>query len=95
MGLPRFWLDVADLIGIDAFLAFWRRLDAEPTARDHNSMMRVEIRRYDSWLRYQRNRYIQSMNRSGLTTQQIAQAVRANLGEEISVRHVARILKRR
>lgn len=96
MGLARVWLDVAREIGYDAFMRMWRVLDAaEETHSDSGSMLEIQMRRFSSWRRYQRNRFIESLVDMGLDDAAIRARVTVELGEELSPSHIRRLAKRR
>mgnify|MGYP003350838351 CR=1 FL=1 len=65
MGLPAHLLRAAEAIGADAFLAFWRIIDQEPSIRTDKGDIEFHMRPYRSYLRYQRNRYIEQLTRAG------------------------------
>lgn len=94
MGLPRLWLRVAELIGVEAFLTMWRTLDADPAAHGDRGDLEVRLRPFRSYLRYQRNRYIEALAGANLDVKEIRARVEAELGESISPRHIARIGQR-
>lgn len=95
MGLQRHWLNVAEAIGVDAFLVMWRVLDAEQSLwRDPpGAGLLIRLRRYESYLRFQRNRYIEALHANGLTSEQIRGSVASNIGENLSERHIDRLCK--
>lgn len=95
MGLQRHWLNVAEAIGVDAFLVMWRTLDAEPSLwmDPPGSGMRIRLRRYESFLRYQRNRHIEALYALGLTSEEIRARIAENIGEILSERHIDRLCK--
>lgn len=96
MGLPQVWLLVARELGYDAFHRLWRTLDAAVEMRsDTESMIEVQLRRYSSFQRYQRNRYIESLVDQGLDDRQIRARVKVDLGEELSPSHIYRLASRR
>ena len=96
MGLPQVWLDVSREIGYDAFMRMWRVLDAaEETHSDSGSMLEIQMRRFSSWRRYQRNRFIESLVDMGLDDAAIRARVTVELGEELSPSHIRRLAKRR
>lgn len=96
MGLQRVWLDVAEEIGVDAFLKVWRILDADKgESVAHFGRVMVAIRTYSNFLRYQRNRYIETLYAMSLTPQEIRDRVHRALGEKLSMTHLYRILNRR
>ncbi|MBV7454345.1 hypothetical protein KW843_07670 [Acidovorax sp. sif1233] len=94
MGLPQVWLDVARDIGYDAFMTMWRRLDSAIELRSEaESMIEVKLRRYASFQRYQRNRFIETLVSMGCSSQEIRARVRTNIGEELSLHHIRRLVK--
>lgn len=95
MGLHGMWLEVAETIGVDNFLAMWRILDVHPSNYEDNGMKLIPMRRYKSYLRYQRNRYIEALDASGLSVQEIRDRLSKQLGEVISIRHISRLRKPR
>lgn len=89
MGMPRTWLQVAEAIGFDAFLQMWRILDADETLRDgKENMVQAYIRPYRSYLRFQRNRYIETLAALKVPCSTIREMLKRQLGEEISERHI-------
>ena len=99
MGMPSVWLRVAEAIGYDKFLIFWRILDTAAELREvrrseNESMIEVQLRRFSSYKRYQRNRYIETLASAGLPTAAIQDAVRQRLGEKLHVRHIRKLAKR-
>ena len=99
MGLPSVWLRVADAIGYENFLIFWRILDTAAELREvrrseNESMIEVQLRRYSSFKRYQRNRYIEMLAAAGMPSAAIQLAVKQRLGEKLHVRHIKRLAKR-
>lgn len=96
MGLPGVWLAVARELGYEAFLAMWRILDAAVELRsDSDSMIEVQLRRFGSLQRYQRNRFIEALVAAGLGPKEIRARVKAELGEDLSKRHIGRLSKGR
>lgn len=91
MGLPAPLLRAAEAIGVDAFLAFWRIIDQEQAYRADNGNIELKMRSYRSYLRFQRNRYIEQLATTGMPPAEIQNAVRLNLCEQISLRHIYRV----
>lgn len=91
MGLGRPWAAVARAIGFDAFVAAWRVLDSMPEVLDDRH--RVGVPAFSTYLRYQRNQAIRDLAARGHTNAQIAQRLRAEVGETISDYHIARVLR--
>lgn len=94
MGLPRTWLQVAEAIGVDAFLAMWRILDADESLHEDN-MVQAHLRPYRSYLRFQRNRYIETLASLRVPCATIREMLKRQLGEEISERHLSRFMKKK
>lgn len=96
MGLPQVWLDVAHDIGYDAFMRVWRRLDAaSELLSDGESMIEVQLRRYASFQRYQRNRFIEALVDLGMEGPAIRDRVAREIGDNLSLRHIQRIARTR
>lgn len=92
MGLPRTWLDVAEAIGVDAFLTAWKILDDSPSNWNRwGSGLEISLRRYRVFLRYQRNRLIEAMSANGLTPPEIKRRLERQLRERLSIRHINRV----
>jgi len=94
MGLQRAWVEVGEAIGVDALLEAWQILDRDEFGHYADGRMLVPLRRYSIFLRYQRNRYIEELSRQGMTTREIREKVRGQLGEKLTFNHVWRITKR-
>ena len=95
MGLPRAWMRIAEAIGVDAFLTTWKFLDAEYGDVQPGEVLRIHLRRYRSYLRYQRNRVIEAQYASGKNSMEIKKHLRASLGEDVSRAHILRIARRK
>lgn len=94
MGLQHVWIRVAEEIGFDAFLSVWRILDADPASYGGGGRLEIPLRAYSSYLRYQRNRYIETLTEMGCDAKQIRDRLKEQLRERISLRHISRIQKR-
>lgn len=95
MGMPRVLLQVAQAIGYDSFMVMWRVLDAAPELHsDSGSMIELQMRRYRSFQRYQRNKFIEALA-PFLGDAEIQRRVEDELGEKLSLRHVHRRASRR
>lgn len=96
MGLQREWLDVADAIGVDEFLKVWRILDASSSAhsrKGEDGRLMIPIRAYGTYLRYQRNRYVEALSEMGYTPPEIRVKLKEQLCEHISIRHISRLVQ--
>jgi len=98
MGLSRLWLRVAKTIGYDNFLQLWRLLDTAAEQRelrlsDNQSMIEVQLRRFSSFRRYQRNRFIETLAATGLPADQIRLEVKTQLGENLTRNHIVRLAR--
>jgi len=96
IGLPRIWVEVAEIVGMDAWLEVWRRISEDEDARHHHDggARMPKLRYYSAYLRYQRNRYIEALSKQGRTPQQIQKAIRNNLGDHLDIVTILRIIKR-
>lgn len=88
IGLPRAWLQVAELVGFDLFMGLWRILDSEATCRPFH----IKVPPMSKWQRYQRNRYIVALDAAGARPREIQTKVRRELRETITLRHIWRIV---
>lgn len=101
MGMPRTWLQVAETIGVDAFLQMWRILDADDAMlanghlRGAGMVIEVRLRPYRSYLRFQRNRYIETLAALKVPCATIRDMLKRQLGEEISERHISNLTNKK
>ena len=98
MGLPAFWIRVAKALGHEKFLIFWRMADTaaefnEIRRSENESMIELQLRRFSSYRRYQRNRYIETLAAKGLPNAVIQQTIKQQLGEELDRSHIRRLAK--
>ncbi len=91
MGLQLYWIHVAEVFGFERFLMLWRIFDAEPSLRTNKGDLLIGMRPFRSYLRFQRNRTIETMAGAGMTVKEIQQHLRLVLCEKISRRHILRI----
>lgn len=99
MGLPAIWIRIAEAIGYDNFLSMWRILDTAAELREirrseNESMIEVQLRRFTSFKRYQRNRWVEDLARNGLPNAAIEKAVKLRLGEKLDRSHIRRLAAR-
>jgi len=94
MGLSSTMLLVAAAIGFDNFMAMWQILDSSPDAlSDSESAIHVRLPRLQAYRRYQRNRFVEALATAGWTQPEIREKVKAELGEELSQRHMRRLMQ--
>lgn len=93
IGLQRVWLQVAQQIGIDNFFAMWKLLSARPELINDDNQIEIRLRRFASYQKYQRNRYIETLVRAGLKPFEVRQVIRRDLGENLTDRHVQRLCR--
>lgn len=89
IGLHARWVGVAKRIGYDNFLEMWDELDA---SLDEESRKGFTIHKFKELKRFQRNRYIESLSQSKKAAD-IQQLVKDELGENLSKRQIARLMK--
>jgi hypothetical protein len=99
MGMAQVWVNIARQIGYDNFITLWRLLDAAAERREmrlseNESMIEVNLRRFASFRRYQRNRFIETLALMGLPNGEIQAAVRGQLGENLTRNHIVRLARR-
>lgn len=94
MGLQQVWIKVAEEIGVDAFLRTWRILDGDPGSYNDRGRLEIPLRSYSSYLKFQRNRYIETLTQTGCTAPEIRERLNKQLCEQISLRHISRIQKK-
>ena len=95
MGLQRAWITAAEAVGVDAVLTIWRILDADPSSSYDGTTLRVPLRAWRTYLRYQRNRYIEILRDMGTSPQDIQRRLVRQLGERVSISHIKRLTARR
>lgn len=93
MGLSSVMLQIAQCIGFDNFMAMWAVLDGTHEAlADNDSGIYVRLPRLSAYRRYQRNRFIEAMAALGMSHPEISNAVKRDLGENVSRRHIWRLM---
>lgn len=93
MGLQRIWIAIAEEIGVDNFMRMWRILDSDTGSHADDGRLLIPIRRFSTYLRYQRNRYIEALVGMGLSPRQIREHLQRQLCEKLSIRNILRIIK--
>lgn len=96
MGLADYWLQVAEYLGVDAFLGMWRILDANsrsiPQTRGNGgNSMSPSLRPYSGYLRFQKNRFVENLAAQGVPPKEIQRRVQQQLCETISIVHIWRL----
>lgn len=99
MGIAGYWMQVAEYIGVDAFLAMWRILDANrdnmPAAKcGGGSSLAPTLRTYSSYLRFQKNRFVETLAAQGVAPIEIKKRVEHQLNDTISMGHLYRITQK-
>jgi hypothetical protein len=93
MGLSRVMLQVAHAVGFDQFMEAWRILDgAHEALAENESGIYVRLPRLAAYRRYQRNRFIEAMVAIGKSHPEIKAAVNGQLHEDVSDRHIWRLM---
>lgn len=92
MGLQKQWLDVAEKIGVDNLLIVWRTLDSDFSCHADDGRLLIPLRKYKTYERFQRNRYIESLSAMGLNARQIQQRLAGELREKLSIRNISNIV---
>lgn len=92
MGMPDVWLRVAQAIGSQNFIRMWAILGTDPAVQAPDGGIGIKLRPFRSYLRFQRNRYIEELHRRGWDWRQIHAEIEVQLGENLSPRHIARVM---
>jgi len=92
IGISNWLILLAEEIGYDNMLIVWRRLSYEA---GENGEHRLRIQRWTSFMRYQRNQLIFSLNGEGKTLKQIRKYLISGLGESPAIEQINRIIKNR
>ncbi len=92
IGVSNWLILLAKEIGYENMLVVWCRLSYEA---GNNGEHRVRIQRWTSFLRYQRNQLIFSLNDEGKTPIQIRKYLISELGKSPVTTHIDRIIKNR
>ncbi len=95
MGLAAVHMRAAELLGFDLFDKLWRIYDSEPSCRTDSGDLRIRMRPYSSWLRFQRNRFMEALADEGLSAVEIQARIELELREKLSERHISRIVNKR
>jgi hypothetical protein len=93
IGLPNVWMAVAERVGFDAWMDVWRMLEAEEAWHEGEGTLRMRLRRYTTYQRYQRNRYIEALARQGITPAAARKLLAENLGEFLTEKHVGKLMR--
>ena len=93
IGLQRVLQDIAAAIGVDNMLKMWRIVDEIAPRLGDSGEIRLQFPRYKSYLRYQRNRYIETLVWLGHNHSTIREMLNKQLGELLSKRQLSRVVK--
>ncbi|EEG08190.1 hypothetical protein FuraDRAFT_2393 [Pseudogulbenkiania ferrooxidans 2002] len=92
MGMNATWQRVAAEIGMDAFLAMWRILDAEEQFQHPKGNLEINLRRYKSYQMFQRNLYIKQLAKAGLSPKEIHYRLVEGLCEKLEPSRISHII---
>jgi hypothetical protein len=94
IGLPAAWRRIAERVGFDAWIDVWKMLSADDSLRHDGGQKMPKLRTFDAYLRYQRDRYIESLAQAGANDCQIQQALLRNIGETLDVSRINRLARK-
>lgn len=94
MGMHHCWQKVAAEIGMDAFLAMWRILDAEEQWRHPKGGLELTLRRYRSYEHHQRDAYIRQLARRGVPIIDIRVRLADALGVMLEAKRIREVVER-
>jgi len=92
MRIPSVWLRVAEVNGVDYFLSTWSILSADSSVADNND--RVYVPRISSYIRFQRNRLISTLDDAGHCADHIRGELLVKSGIDMAVVEIKRIIKK-
>jgi hypothetical protein len=93
MGMPDVWLKVAHAIGSQNFIRMWSILGSEPSCEAPDGGIECKLRPFRSYLRFQRNRYIEELCRRGWGREQIQAEISRQLCENLTPGHISRLMR--
>jgi len=88
-GLPRIWVEIAELVGYEQFIGLWRILtDADEY---HDNAGRVRLPSMGPYYRHLRNEWIRSLLAEGAEPVEIQCLMRRQMGHTLSISSIQRI----
>ena len=91
VGLSSTMLQIATEIGVDNFLKMWEILDKDESLWSDSGGLLVRIRRFRSWLRHERNRFIKDLASSGERDDCIKKRVATQFGDNLHSTSISRV----
>lgn len=91
IGVPRWLMEIAAEHSVPVAIDVWRRLSEEAQVGDGRS--RLYVPAWTVYLRYQRNRFIKTLDAEQVPPEDIVKTVKDVLCERISLCHVRRIVR--
>lgn len=82
--MPHYWKEIAETIGVDAFLAMWRILDRQTQLAHENGGIRVMMRGYGSYERMMRNRFVINLHKEGIPDHEIRERLMQAYGVNLT-----------
>lgn len=90
LGLPSFWLAIAEKMGPAKFIGMWKNLSG---ADELTPFTPPYLPKYRKFRQYKRDVYIGLLYAHGMGSKEITRKINEDLGEVISVRQTDRIIK--
>lgn len=81
IGLSAVWLETAERLGYDRFMALWRHLSADRAVLTDDGQVLLQLRDFSWYERLQRDLYIRRLASAGMTPTEILQQLREQLGD--------------
>lgn len=81
IGLSSVWLDAAQALGYDRWMALWRHLSADSAVLTDDGQILLRLRDFGHYERMQRDLYIRRLAAVGMTPTEILAQLRAQLGD--------------
>ena len=93
-GLSTLWLRVASVVGVDQFLVIWRLLDEVNAGAEVRDAVRLRVPLFSNYEKMQRNKLILAYQQAGQPPEEIQKKLKVDLCEDISLRHIKRVIKK-
>jgi hypothetical protein len=93
VGLNKTWIRIARAIGYDAFIRMWIILD-EPDMHGIYEKKRIWVPMFKTFLKFQRNRQIQTLADNGHQSPYIKKMIEQQTGESLHIVHIQKLMKK-
>jgi len=92
MGIGGIWIDVAKMVGVENFVQMWRHLDSSDRGVEHNGQIRISVPKFSTFMKYQRNQFIRTLDAEGKSSRAIQEALEKEHSINIHLRTIERVI---